>query len=162
MLLFGKYCTKIHELLKREAEDYSPGYGVTLQMAKNADARLIDAQQKGASFLIGGPSFNGVSSALKPTIVTGVKENMIIYDEESFGPSVSLYIVKDDREAIELVNASSYGLNAAVHAQNMTRGIDISRALEVGQVHINNITEHDERMSGNFILYYALLAIFVQ
>lgn len=87
---------------------------------------------------------------------------MIIYDEESFGPSVSLYIVKDDREAIELVNASSYGLNAAVHAQNMTRGIDISRALEVGQVHINNITEHDERMSGNFILYYALLAIFVQ
>lgn len=55
MLLFGKYCTKIHELLKREAEDYSPGYGVTLQMAKNADARLIVLSKKARAFLLAGP-----------------------------------------------------------------------------------------------------------
>ena len=44
-----------------------------------------------------------------------------------------------------MANDSSYGLNAAVHSRNMERALDIARELEVGQVHINNLTEYDER-----------------
>jgi acyl-CoA reductase-like NAD-dependent aldehyde dehydrogenase len=120
-------------------------------MVKNADDKLVEAQEKGAKFLVGGPSFDGESPSLQPTIVTGVTDAMKIFDEESFGPSASLYVVKDDKEAIELADVSQYGLNAAVHTTNMERGINVARALEVRQCHINNITEHDERKSSNLL-----------
>lgn len=114
-------------------------------MVKNSNDKLLEAQEKGAKFLVGGPSFDGKTPSLKPTIVTGVTKAMKIFDEESFGPSVSLYVVKNDQEAIDLANVSEYGLNAAVHSTNMERAINVARALEVRQCHINNITEHDER-----------------
>jgi acyl-CoA reductase-like NAD-dependent aldehyde dehydrogenase len=131
--------------LKQEAVGASGGSGVTLQMVKNSNDKLLEAQEKGAKFLAGGPSFDGETPSLKPTILTGVTQAMKIFDEESFGPSVSLYVVKNDQEAIDLVNVSEYGLNAAVHSTNMERAINVARALEVRQCHINNITEHDER-----------------
>jgi acyl-CoA reductase-like NAD-dependent aldehyde dehydrogenase len=140
-----KVASQFQELLKQEAVEASGGNGVTLQMVKNSNDKLLEAQEKGAKFLVGGPSFDGKTPSLKPTILTGVTQAMKIFDEESFGPSVSLYVVKNDQEAIDLVNVSEYGLNAAVHSTNMERAINVARALEVRQCHINNITEHDER-----------------
>ena len=136
---------QFQELLSQEAAGASGGNGVTLQMVQNSNAKLLYAQEKGAKFLVGGPSFDGKTPSLKPTIVSGVTEAMKIFDEESFGPSVSLYVVKDDQDAIDLANVSEYGLNAAVHSTNMERAIHVARALEVRQCHINNITKHDER-----------------
>ncbi|CAM1503360.1 Fc.00g081360.m01.CDS01 [Cosmosporella sp. VM-42] len=132
------------KLLKEKAEDYSAGHAVTLQMATNANAKLVDAYRKGAEFLIGGAELDGNGLGLKPTIVTSITPEMAIFEEETFGPSASLYTFKDDTEAVQLANASIYGLNAAVHTTSMERGIEIARELEVGQVHINNLTEYDE------------------
>lgn len=140
------------KILKENGPKFKPGFGVTVGMARNANRKLLDAQSKGASFLFGGPDpeekFTDTipdAASMRPTIVTGVTKEMEIWDDESFGPSASLFIVKDDAEAIALANNSSYGLNAAVHTTNMERGIDVARQIEVGQVHINNMTEYDER-----------------
>ncbi|KAF7560947.1 hypothetical protein G7046_g3199 [Stylonectria norvegica] len=144
ILVQKKIAPQFIELLKAKAKDYSSGNAVTVQMANNANTKLLDAQNKGAEFLVGGAEPNGGVLSLQPTIVTSVTPDMIMFEEETFGPSASLYTFEDDAEAIALANASIYGLNAAIHTTNMERGIDIARELEVGQVHINNLTEYDE------------------
>lgn len=141
------------KLLKEKAKDYTSGHAVTPQMANNANAKLVDAQNKGAEFLVGGTESDGNILSLKPTIVTSVTPEMAMYDEETFGPSASLYTFKDDVEAIKIANDSIYGLNAAIHTTNMQRGIEMARQLEVGQVHVNNLTEFDERKCDIFYLF---------
>ena len=81
---------------------------------------------------------------MNPTIVTGVKSTDRLYDEETFGPSASLYVVEDEAQAIELANESSYGLNAAVHSRDVFSALRVARQLEYGQVNVNTITEFDE------------------
>ena len=113
-------------------------------MAENADAKVAEAEAKGAKAITGG-SGHGSHGGLKLTILTGVTKDMSIYDEETFGPSASLYTFKDDREAIEMANNTSYGLTAALHTSNVERGLDLAREIEAAQIHINNLTGYDER-----------------
>lgn len=105
---------------------------------------LIDAQEKGSEFIIGGPEFLSRTS-LKPTIVTNVSRDARIRDEETFGPSVSVYMAKNDDDAVALANDSTYGLSAAVHSTSWEHAYKVARQLEYGQVHINNMTSGDTR-----------------
>lgn len=100
---------------------------------------LSDAKGKGASFLAGGLQFLSETS-LKPTLVTNVSRDARIFDEETFGPSASVYIAEDDNDAVEKANDSAYGLNAAVHSKSWEHAFKIAKLLEYGQVHINNVT----------------------
>lgn len=68
---------------------------------------------------------------MKPTIVTGVKSSDGLYDEETFGPSASLFVVEDEAQAIKLANESSYGLNAAVHSRDMFSALRVCKAIGV-------------------------------
>ena len=115
------------------------GLAVDEKGAHHAFDVLRDAKDKGAGFLVGGPEFVGRTS-LKPTIVTGVTPQARIWDEETFGPSATLYVVEDDAEAVARANDSAYGLNAAVHTKDWERGLRVARKLEYGQVHINSMT----------------------
>ena len=118
------------------------GSAVTEGIATHAHDVLVDAKNHGAEFLVGGPEWvNGDrKTSLKPALVLHPKKDARIKDEETFGPSASLYVVASDEEAIDLANDSSYGLNACVHTSNMERGLKMSKELEYGQVHINSIT----------------------
>lgn len=114
------------------------GSAVSESIAKHAKEVLKDSETKGQSFLIGGVDSSKPLS-LRPTIVLEPRDSRIV-DEETFGPSASLYVVKDDEAAIELANRSAYGLNATIWSTNMERAIRMSRELEYGQVHINSIS----------------------
>ncbi|CAI7637482.1 unnamed protein product [Penicillium pancosmium] len=131
------------QLLKRGAAEWPTGKGVNREVVQKSCDKLLDADEKGAQFLTGGPSYASELS-LQPTILMETTKEMKLWDEETFGPSVSLFVVDTDCEAIELANDSSYGLNAAIHTSNMQRAIDIARKLEVAQVHVNALTEHDD------------------
>ncbi|KAI9709253.1 MAG: hypothetical protein M1820_003373 [Bogoriella megaspora] len=106
--------------------------------AKHAEDVLRDAQDKGAKLLVGGIDYSKPAT-LKPTIVLEPRASRIV-DEETFGPSASLYAVESDEEAIALANKTVYGLNATIHTRDLARGINIARELEYGQVHINSMT----------------------
>lgn len=80
-----------------------------------------------------------------PSIITGVSKEMSLHDEEGFGPSASLYVVKDDAEAVKVANSTRYGLNAAVHSTDMQHALEVAQEIDTAQVHINNMTAHDER-----------------
>ncbi|KAL4732968.1 ALDH-like protein [Aspergillus similis] len=131
------------ELLKQIAPTFNTGSGVSERIIEASREKLIDAERKGAQFLVGGPD-KASASALQPTIVMGVKDNMALFDEEAFGPSFTLYVADDDAEAIAIANNTVYGLNAAVHSSNMQHALDVAKQLDTAQVHINNMTAHDE------------------
>lgn len=135
---------KFAEILKSQAPSFNAGHAVNSRIKEHADAKVMNASRQGAKVLVGGPGSSNDASCLRPTILTGVTRDMAIFDEETFGPSASLYTFDDDEEAIQLANASEYGLNASIHTTNMERGIAMARELEVAQVHINNLTGYDE------------------
>lgn len=114
------------------------GGAVNESIAKHAEDVLKDSETKGEKFLVGGADTSKPLS-LRPTIVLEPKDSRIV-DEETFGPSASLYIVENNDTAIELANRSAYGLNATIWSTNMERAIKMSRELEYGQVHINSIS----------------------
>src|ERR1700761_6552432 len=134
--------------LKREAEAFTATPGVSPRVVKASASKLRDAEAKGATFLAGGSDFS-TNSTLKPSIIMQVTKDMALYHEEAFGPSASLFIAHDDADAIKTANDTHYGLNAAIHSKNLHRALTIAKELECGQVHINNMTLHDERKSSS-------------
>ena len=77
------------------------------------------------------------SAYMAPQILTNVNHRMRIMTEESFGPVVGIMSVRDDVEAIKLMNHSDYGLTAAVFTQNINAGITIGEQLQTGTFFIN-------------------------
>lgn len=122
------------------------GDAVTRQSAVHAYEMLKDAEAKGAKFLVGGPEYI-TETSLKPTVVTNISRDARIFDEETFGPSTSVYMAEDDEDSIAKANDSAYGLSAAVHSKSWERAFNVAKRLEYGQVQINNITPSDSRES---------------
>jgi acyl-CoA reductase-like NAD-dependent aldehyde dehydrogenase len=109
---FSKYLV---EEVKSGCSD-GVGFAVSPSIAKHARLLLDEVSKQGAAYLVGdNRPLGDPGASLKPTIVTGVKSSDKIYDEETFGPSASLYVVEDEAQAIKLANESSYGLNGTVH-----------------------------------------------
>ncbi len=69
---------------------------------------------------------------------------MRLFDEESFGPVVSVIRVNGEEEAIRVANDTEYGLSAAVFTRDIARGLRVAQRVESGICHINGPTVHDE------------------
>ncbi|KAF1970419.1 ALDH-like protein [Bimuria novae-zelandiae CBS 107.79] len=116
--------------------------GQAAKLCAHAYDVLSDAQDKGATFLASGLQYLSETS-LKPTLVINVSHNARIFDEETFGPSASVYMTESEDHAVEKANDSVYGLNAAVHNKSWEHALEIAKRLGYGQVHVNDITCND-------------------
>lgn len=101
---------------------------------------------KGATILYNGSSNNDDDNFFKPLILNNIQPGMPAYEQELFGPVVSLFVVKNDAEAIELANATQFGLGAAVWSQDLERAQAIANQLEAGFVAINDLVKSDPRL----------------
>ncbi len=63
---------------------------------------------------------------------------MRVYDEETFGPVVSLYKFSDLERVLELINQSEYGLNASVWTQDLRKGREVAARIQAGTVNVND------------------------
>ncbi|RFU34074.1 hypothetical protein B7463_g2322, partial [Scytalidium lignicola] len=113
-------------------------------VAKNK--RLLkDAVSKGASIIAGSiEATEHRETMMRPVIVKGVRKDMDLYYNESFGPTVSMIVVKSDQEAIDIANDTEYGLTSSIFTKDLARGLRLSDSIESGAVHINHMTVHDE------------------
>ena len=106
---------------------------------------LRDAVDKGASVLYGDVGAEEASKTrMRPVVIAGVQESMDIYKTESFGPTVALYEIDTEEEALRIANDTEYGLSSAVFTEDLRRGLRLAKGIETGAVHINNMTVHDE------------------
>ncbi|KAH8174505.1 aldehyde dehydrogenase family protein [Sarocladium implicatum] len=104
-----------------------------------------DATSKGASLVYGKLDMTEASTTrMRPIILEKVTSDMEIYYGESFGPTVSLFEVETEEEAITMANDTEYGLTSAVFTEDLKRGLRFARAIETGAVHINGMSIHDE------------------
>ncbi|MCJ1291708.1 hypothetical protein MMC34_003253 [Xylographa carneopallida] len=113
---------------------------------KKNHALVSDALAKGAHLAVGSlPDAPSPSSTrMRPLVVSHVTPAMDLYRTESFGPTVSLFVVDSDAEAVVLANDTEYGLTCAVFTEDLRRGLEVARGVESGAVHINSMTIHDE------------------
>jgi acyl-CoA reductase-like NAD-dependent aldehyde dehydrogenase len=106
---------------------------------------VSDAISKGAKLFHGNTEQKAsVQSAMHPIVVEDVKEGMTIYHTESFGPTVSLFTIENDDDAIRLANDTEYGLTASIFTEDLRRGLRIAKKIQSGAVHINSMSVHDE------------------
>jgi len=100
------------------------------------DAHIKDAASLGAKFLVG--SVDSVQPPyVLPTIMVDVPENSLAVAEETFGPTLTIKSVATMGEAINLANASSYGLAASVWSKR--NGKAIASQLQCGMVSVNSV-----------------------
>jgi succinate-semialdehyde dehydrogenase/glutarate-semialdehyde dehydrogenase len=104
---------------------------------RNKIAELVDsAVSKGAVVKTGGKTPDGTGAFYPATVLT-VKNDNPILAQEIFGPVAPIVITSSDEEAIELANATEFGLIAYVYSGDLKRAIKVAEALESGMVAIN-------------------------
>ena len=99
--------------------------------ADRIESWVKEAVESGAKLVEGGER---ESSVLSPTILTGSKPGMKVYDEEIFGPVAVIEPYDDFEEALAAVNRSRYGLQAGLFTRDAGRIMTAYRELEVGAV----------------------------
>ncbi|GGJ93307.1 NAD-dependent succinate-semialdehyde dehydrogenase [Pseudomonas matsuisoli] len=99
-------------------------------------AHIGDALEKGAKVLLGGAP-SGDDLYTQPTILTDATPDMRLAGEETFGPVAPLFRFSTEEEAIELANATPFGLGAYYFTQDMRRSWRVGEALEFGMVGLN-------------------------
>jgi len=72
-----------------------------------------------------------------PTLLTDVTHEMDVMTEETFGPIIPVMKVKDDAEAIKLMNDSQFGLTASIWTKDVSKGHDLIDDIEAGTVFVN-------------------------
>jgi acyl-CoA reductase-like NAD-dependent aldehyde dehydrogenase len=97
---------------------------------------IEQARQAGARLVHGGEP---QGRCLPPTLLTGVPDGQPAWDEEIFGPVVCLRAVPDLETAYAQVNASRYGLHAAVFTRGLGAALDAVEELDVGGVVVNDV-----------------------
>jgi len=100
---------------------------------------------EGAEVLVGGlgkPDGFQNGFYVKPTIFTGVSNDMTIAQEEIFGPVLSVITYKTEEEAIAIANDTVYGLHAYVSSSDIERAQRVAAQINAGRVAINTIS-HD-------------------
>ena len=110
------------------------GAVVDQKTVTHVNSLIEDAVSKGGDVLAGGM---GESVLMPATIVDRVTADMSLYSDESFGPVVGIMSVKDDSEAIRLMNDSDFGLTASLWTQDATRAEAIADQIETGTVFMN-------------------------
>lgn len=114
---------------------YNFGPVISEQAAMEIEKRIVMAKISGAKIILGGKR-NGLY--IEPTILDNVKPAMEIVKIETFGPVVSFFRFKSVDEITEMINASSYGLQASIFTSDEGAGINLAKKIDVGSVQINS------------------------
>lgn len=113
---------------------------VRTSSARFALEQVQEALGKGAKTLIDPKLFSAHREGtpyLAPQVLIGVDHSMQIMTEESFAPIVGIMPVKDDAEAIRLMNDSRYGLTASIWSEDLEQAIRLGEQIETGTCYLN-------------------------
>lgn len=114
------------------------GAMISEQQRDRAETMVTEAINDGANLAAGGrrPK-NHPGAFYEPTVLTEIRPDMKIAQEEVFGPVLSVLRFRDDDEAVEIANGTQYGLVGGVFTRDLDRAADGARRIKAGQVFVN-------------------------
>ena len=118
----------------------------TPTVLKDIEAQVEASVRGGARVLTGGKRIEGPGYFYTPTVLTDVKSPSPAVDEETFGPVAALLKARDIDEAIQLANATQFGLGASAWTQDPGERERLVTEIEAGQVFINGMVASDPRL----------------
>ncbi|WPC05851.1 aldehyde dehydrogenase family protein [Pseudomonas benzenivorans] len=119
--------TTLGPLVRAEAADF------VRRQINEALAQGATAHIDPSSFALDRPG----SAYLAPQVLTNVYHGMRVMTEESFGPVVGIQKVRDDEEALALMNDSEFGLTAAIFSRDAEAALALAERVEAGTVFLN-------------------------
>lgn len=137
----ARFIPRVEALRLGTGLDYSADLGclVSATQLENVTRHVADALDRGATLLTGGRARPDVGPLFyEPTVLDGVPPEAECHSRETFGPVVSVYRVGSDAEAVRLVNATEFGLNASVWTSDVRRGRRLARQIHAGTVNVND------------------------
>ncbi|MGZ4091165.1 MAG: NAD-dependent succinate-semialdehyde dehydrogenase, partial [Bacteroidia bacterium] len=109
--------------------------------------QVVISVTKGAKCILGGVIPPGKNAYYPPSVLTGVKKGMPAYDEELFGPVAAIISAKDETDAINIANESTFGLGGAVFTKDIKNGEHIAaNLLQAGSCFVNTLVKSDPRL----------------
>jgi len=143
------------ERLIAKSKEWQPGDPLHVQSKAGAiverkqTCRIMEyihaAHKEGAVLVAGGKkiTINGSDNFIEPTIFTQVTPTQILAREEIFGPVLAVTAFDTEEEAVQLANASQYGLAASVWSDDLHRAHRVARQLHAGTVSVNTVDALD-------------------
>jgi succinate-semialdehyde dehydrogenase/glutarate-semialdehyde dehydrogenase len=115
-------------------------------VAAKMDDHVADAVRRGASVVAGGARADGFPTDLywPATVLDNVPVDAVIANEETFGPVAPIVSISSLEQAIELTNASPFGLLAAIYTADLRKGLRYADEVRTGLVNINETTNYWE------------------
>jgi succinate-semialdehyde dehydrogenase / glutarate-semialdehyde dehydrogenase len=104
---------------------------------EKVEEHIADAVAKGATVLAGGERHALGGTFFQPTVLTGVTREMLVTNDETFGPVAPLFRFEDEADVIEQANDTIFGLASYFYARDLGRVWRVAEALEYGMVGIN-------------------------
>src|SRR6195256_4294096 len=115
-------------------------------LVDDLERQVKESIGKGARVLAGGKRLNNGGNFFEPTVLTGVKPGMPVYNEETFGPVAAVIRVRDAEEALRVANDSDFGLGSSIWTKDVERGQMLAERVEAGLVFINGMVASDARL----------------
>jgi succinate-semialdehyde dehydrogenase/glutarate-semialdehyde dehydrogenase len=115
-------------------------------VADKMDEHVADALDRGAELISGGTRADGYPTKLywPATILDGVPPESLVAQEETFGPVAPVVAIDSLEHAIELANASPYGLLAAIFTRDIGKGLRFADSVRAGWVNVNESSNYWE------------------
>jgi succinate-semialdehyde dehydrogenase/glutarate-semialdehyde dehydrogenase len=128
------------------ARDTQVGPLARKDLVEELHAQVTDSQKQGAELRLGGAPLERAGYFYAPTVLSGTGPGMRVFDEETFGPVAAVCAADDPDHAVELANASRFGLGASVWTGDRALGKRMAGRLEAGVVSVNEIVKSDPRL----------------
>lgn len=124
-------------------EDTYIGVLAREDLAEDLDKQVQESIKQGAKLLLGGVR---KKAFYEPTILTKVTPDMPMFNEETFGPAIGVTTFETEEEAVELINATEYGLGVSLFTEDFEKAEKLIPQIEDGAVFINELVKSDPRL----------------
>ncbi|MFL9475115.1 NAD-dependent succinate-semialdehyde dehydrogenase [Acinetobacter baumannii] len=110
---------------------------INANAVKKVEAHIQDALDKNGRLVIGGKRHTAGELFFEPTLIADVTADMDVATQETFGPLAAIFKFETEQQAVEMANATEFGLAAYCYTKDLGRAWRMSEQLEYGMVGIN-------------------------
>jgi len=143
-----RFVEEMKELRVGDPSDEATEIGplATEQILKDVDEQVKTSVAAGALVLTGGKKLDRAGNYYEPTVLVNIPPNSPAACEEIFGPVAMLFRVRNIDEAIDLANATAFGLGASAWTNDPIEQVRFVEEIEAGSVFINGMVASDPRL----------------